>query len=316
MKPSGYAHIPVLFDEVMEGLNIHPDGVYVDGTIGGGGHALGIARRLSQNGRLIGIDRDSEAVSEAHRVLRDYAQLVTIVKGNYRDIPGILRGFGILSVDGILLDLGVSSHQFDDPKRGFSYRKDAPLDMRMDQQEGLSARDVVNEYSEAELYRIIRDYGEDPFAKNIAKHIASARKEKPIETTFELADIIKHAIPRKIREKKGHPAKRTFQAIRIEVNGELFILEDSLHRLVDVLKPGGRMVVISFHSLEDRLVKRFMKKVEDPLAGPGDFQISACEKKSLGRVLTKKPVKAGNEELEQNPRSHSARLRIFERGCE
>ncbi len=308
-----FTHISVLLNEVLEGLNIKPDGIYVDGTLGGAGHSFEIAKRLDAGGRLIGIDRDDNAIAAATKRLEPYKDRVTIVRDNYLNTLDILDTLGIKAIDGMLLDLGVSSHQFDEGERGFSYREDAPLDMRMDRRDELTAFEVVNGYSEQELFRIIRDYGEDSFAKNIAKHIVRARSEKPIETTFELADVIKAAIPARVREGKGHPAKKTFQAIRIEVNSELDILKDSINGLIDVLKPGGRLCIISFHSLEDKIVKNAFRTAEDPCICPKDFPVCVCGRKSKGKVITRKAVTAGVEELEMNNRAHSAKLRVFEK---
>ena len=308
-----FTHISVLLNEVLEGLNIKPDGIYVDGTLGGAGHSFEIAKRLDAGGRLIGIDRDDNAIAAATKRLEPYKDRVTIVRDNYLNTLDILDTLGIKTIDGMLLDLGVSSHQFDEGERGFSYREDAPLDMRMDRRDELTAFEVVNGYSEQELFRIIRDYGEDSFAKNIAKHIVRARSEKPIETTFELADVIKAAIPARVREGKGHPAKKTFQAIRIEVNSELDILKDSINGLIDVLKPGGRLCIISFHSLEDKIVKNAFRTAEDPCICPKDFPVCVCGRKSKGKVITRKAVTAGVEELEMNNRAHSAKLRVFEK---
>ncbi|MCI5792258.1 MAG: 16S rRNA (cytosine(1402)-N(4))-methyltransferase RsmH [Lachnospiraceae bacterium] len=308
-----FTHISVLLNEVLEGLNIKPDGIYVDGTLGGAGHSFEIAKRLDAGGRLIGIDRDNNAIAAATKRLEPYKDRVTIVRDNYLNTLDILDTLGIKAIDGMLLDLGVSSHQFDEGERGFSYREDAPLDMRMDRRDELTAFEVVNGYSEQELFRIIRDYGEDSFAKNIAKHIVRARNEKPIETTFELANVIKAAIPARVREGKGHPAKKTFQAIRIEVNSELDILKDSINGLIDVLKPGGRLCIISFHSLEDKIVKNAFRTAEDPCICPKDFPVCVCGRKSKGKVVTRKAVTAGVEELEMNNRAHSAKLRVFEK---
>ena len=307
-----FMHKPVLLQEVIEGLDIKPEGTYVDGTLGGGGHSAEIAKRLTKGGRLIGIDRDEAAIKAAGERLEPYADRVTIVRGNYEDIPDILRQNSIDKADGILLDLGVSSYQLDEGERGFSYRTEAPLDMRMDRRQSLSAYEVVNGYDEQSLYHIIRDYGEDRFAKNIAKHIVMERGEKPIETTTELAEIIKQAIPARMREGGGHPAKRTFQAIRIEVNRELDILEGSVDKLIDSLRPGGRLCIISFHSLEDRAVKNAFKKAEDPCICPKDFPVCVCGRKPKGRIITRKPIVSGSEELSDNNRAHSAKLRIFE----
>jgi 16S rRNA (cytosine1402-N4)-methyltransferase len=308
-----FEHKPVLLREVIEGLNIRPNGIYVDGTLGGAGHSFEIVRRLSLDGRLVGIDRDEAAVEAAAKRLEPYADRVTIVRGNYLDTPSILQDLGIGSMDGMLLDIGVSSHQFDEADRGFSYREDAPLDMRMDRRDQITAADVVNGYSEAELFRIIRDYGEDQFAKNIAKHIVIYRQKKPVETTLELSEIIRGAIPAKMREGKGHPAKKTFQAIRIEVNHELEILKDSIDSLIDLLAPGGRLCIITFHSLEDRIVKNAFRTAEDPCICPKDFPVCVCGRKPKGKVITRKPVTASAEELEENNRAHSAKLRIFEK---
>lgn len=310
---SEFSHISVLLNEVIEGLEIKPDGIYADGTVGGGGHSYEIAARLSDKGRLIGIDRDEDAVKAASERLACYGDRVKVVRGNYLDAVSILKGMGITGVDGFLLDLGVSSHQFDDAERGFSYRNDAPLDMRMDRRNELSAYNVVNEYSESELFRIIRDYGEDKFAKNIAKHIVRAREKKPIETTFELSELIKAAIPAKMREGKGHPAKKTFQAIRIEVNRELDILKGSIDGLIDYLNPGGRLCIITFQSLEDKIVKSAFRTAEDPCICPKEFPVCVCGRKSKGRVITRKAITATEEELKANNRAHSAKLRIFEK---
>ena len=307
-----FEHRPVLLDEVIEYLNIDPSGIYVDGTIGGGGHALAIVQRLT-TGRLIGLDQDEEAIDAAGMRLKDYKDKVTIVRSNFHEIKDVLNGLNIDKANGILLDLGVSSHQLDTPERGFSYREDAPLDMRMDQRHKKTARDIVNEYSEAELYRIIRDYGEDRFAKNIAKHIVRARQDKPIETTFQLNEIIKAAIPAKVRATSGHPSKRTFQAIRIELNRELDVLKESLDDMIDLLKPGGRLTIITFHSLEDRIVKENFKVNENPCICPPDFPVCVCGRKPKGRIITKKPVLPSEEEIEENSRSKSAKLRVFER---
>ena len=307
-----FSHVSVLLDEVIEGLNIKPDGIYVDGTLGGAGHSSEVAKRLTAGGRLIGIDRDESAIAAASKRLEPYKDRVTIVRDNYLNTLDILEELGIDRIDGMLLDLGVSSYQFDEGERGFSYREDAPLDMRMDQRDELTAFTVVNEYTENELFRLIRDYGEDQFAKNIAKHIVRNRAVKPIETTLELAEIIKAAIPAKFRE-KGHPAKKTFQAIRIEVNSELDILKNSINGLIDVLKPGGRLCIISFHSLEDKIVKNAFRTAENPCICPREFPVCVCGRKSKGRVVTRKAITASEGELENNNRAHSAKLRIFER---
>jgi len=307
-----FNHKSVLLDEVIESLNIKPDGYYVDGTLGGAGHALEVIKRL-KGGRLIGIDQDADAIKAATERLIDYKNRVIIVRDNYVNIENILKREGIDKVDGIYVDLGVSSYQLDTADRGFTYRFDAPLDMRMDDRNELKASDIVNNYSEAELFHVIRDYGEDRFAKNIAKHIVEYRNKKKIETTFELVDIIKSAIPMKIQVTGGHPAKRTFQAIRIELNKELEVLKDSINVMIELLKPGGRLSVITFHSLEDRIVKRAFKKAESPCVCPKKFPVCVCGNKSKGRVITRKAVLPSKEELEENSRAKSAKLRVFEK---
>ena len=304
-----FQHKSILLNECMEGLSIKADGIYVDGTLGGGGHSFHIAERLSDKGRLIGIDQDEDAIEAATKRLAQFKQRVTIVRDNYEHFQEILSTLSIPAVDGILLDLGVSSYQFDEADRGFSYRFDAPLDMRMDKRQDFTAKDLINSYSEAELYHIIRDYGEDKFAKNIAKHIVLERAKKPIETTFELSEVISHAIPMKMRVQGGHPAKKTFQAIRIALNRE-----ESLDGMIKALKPGGRLCIITFHSLEDRIVKRAFRTAEDPCICPKDFPICICGRKSLGKVISKKAILPSDLEREENPRSKSAKLRIFERG--
>ena len=310
-----FKHKSVLLEETIEELKIKPDGIYVDGTLGGGGHSYEICKRLGENGRLIGIDQDADAICAAGKRLEEFSDKVTIVRSNYSNMKQVLKDLGIDQVDGILLDLGVSSFQLDTPERGFTYRsEDAPLDMRMDNRQKLTARDIVNEYSEMELFRIIRDYGEDRFAKNIAKHIVSARQEKPIETTGELNHIIRGAIPMKIQVTGGHPSKRTYQAIRIELNHELEVLQDNLDDMIDLLSPEGRMCIITFHSLEDRIVKSNFKKNENPCTCPSSFPVCVCNKKSKGMVVTRKPILPSPEELEYNSRSKSAKLRVFEKG--
>ena len=309
-----FQHKSILLNECMEGLSIKADGIYVDGTLGGGGHSFHIAQRLSDKGRLIGIDQDEDAIEAATKRLAQFKQRVTIVRDNYEHFQEILSTLSIPAVDGILLDLGVSSYQFDEADRGFSYRFDAPLDMRMDKRQDFTAKDLINSYSEAELYHIIRDYGEDKFAKNIAKHIVLERAKKPIETTFELSEVISHAIPMKMRVQGGHPAKKTFQAIRIALNRELEVLEESLDGMIKALKTGGRLCIITFHSLEDRIVKRAFRTAEDPCICPKDFPICICGRKSLGKVISKKAILPSDLEREENPRSKSAKLRIFERG--
>ena len=308
-----FRHTSVLLEETVDSLQIKEDGIYVDGTLGGGGHASEVLRRLGENGRLIGIDQDEDAIAAASERLRPFGDRAVIVRDNYCNIKEVLCSLGIGQVNGIYLDLGVSSFQFDSAGRGFSYREDAPLDMRMDRRNTRTAADIVNGYSEQELYRIIRDYGEDQFAKNIAKHIAAAREKKPIETTLELAEVIKGAIPAKIRAKKGHPAKQTFQALRIELNRELEVLEASLEQMIDLLLPGGRLSVITFHSLEDRIVKNVFRTCANPCTCPPDFPVCVCGKKSKGRVVTRKPVLPSERETEENPRSKSAKLRVFEK---
>ncbi|MEE1250912.1 MAG: 16S rRNA (cytosine(1402)-N(4))-methyltransferase RsmH [Lachnospiraceae bacterium] len=309
-----FNHKSVLLNETIENLNIKPDGIYVDGTLGGAGHSLEIVKRLSDKGRLIGIDQDADAIAAAKERLLDYADKVTIVRSNYAAMKDELLKLGITKVDGILLDLGVSSFQLDTPKRGFTYREtDAPLDMRMDQRQALTAKDIVNDYSEQDLYRIIRDFGEDRFAKNIAKHIVEARKTKEIATTGELIEIIKASIPMKIQKSGGHPAKRTFQAIRIELNKELEVLQDNLDTMIDLLDEGGRFCIITFHSLEDRIVKTSFRKNENPCTCPKEFPVCVCGKVSKGQVVTRKPILPSEEELSYNKRSKSAKLRVFER---
>ncbi|AYB00001.1 16S rRNA (cytosine(1402)-N(4))-methyltransferase RsmH [Lachnoanaerobaculum umeaense] len=308
-----FNHKSVLLDEVIESLNIKADGYYVDCTLGGGGHALEVVKRLD-NGKLIGIDQDADAIKAATQRLIDYSKHVIIIRDNYVNIQYILERENISRVDGIYIDLGVSSYQLDTAERGFTYRFDAPLDMRMDDRNELKASDIVNNYSETELFHIIRDYGEDRFAKNIAKHIVEYRDKKRIETTFELVDIIKSAIPMKIQITGGHPAKRTFQAIRIELNKELEVLTESINVMIDLLKPGGRLSIITFHSLEDRIVKQAFKKAESPCVCPKKFPVCVCGNKSKGRVITRKAILPGENELEENSRSKSAKLRVFEKG--
>lgn len=307
-----FKHKSVLLNETIDGLNIKPDGIYVDGTLGGGGHAYEMCRRLGEKGSIVGIDQDAAAIEAASARLKDFGEKVTIVRSNYCDMKSKLHELGIDKVDGIVLDLGVSSYQLDTAERGFSYREDAPLDMRMDTRQKMTARDIVNDYTEADLYRVIRDYGEDKFAKNIAKHIVQARAVKPVETTAELSEIIRASIPMKFQKKSGHPAKRTFQAIRIELNRELDVLRDSLDDMIDLLNPGGRLCIITFHSLEDRIVKSAFRKNENPCTCPPDFPVCVCGKKSKGSIITKKPILPSEEELEYNSRSKSAKLRIFE----
>ncbi|MCR5419894.1 MAG: 16S rRNA (cytosine(1402)-N(4))-methyltransferase RsmH [Lachnospiraceae bacterium] len=307
-----FEHKSVLLKETIDNLCIKPEGTYVDGTLGGGGHAYEVCRRLSPQGRFIGIDQDADAIRAAGQRLREFGN-VTIIRSNYCNIREELLGNHIEGVDGILLDLGVSSYQLDTPERGFSYNYDAPLDMRMDQRSELTAGDIINGYSQSELFRIIRDYGEDRFAQNIAKHIVAARENKRIETTFELVEIIKAAIPMKIRKNSGHPAKQTFQAIRIELNHELDVLRDTLDVMIELLNPGGRICVITFHSLEDRIVKECFRRNENPCTCPKDFPICVCGKIPMGKIITRKPVVPDVSELADNPRSKSSKLRVFER---
>lgn len=309
-----FRHYSVLLNETIELLKIRPDGIYVDGTLGGAGHASRIAERLSDKGRLIGIDQDADAIAVAQERLRDYGERVTIIRSNYANMKEELHAIGICRVDGIVLDLGVSSYQLDTPERGFTYRdEDAPLDMRMDDRQTLTAADIVNEYSEADLYRIIRDYGEDKFAKNIAKHIVNERAKAPVKTAGQLSEIIRASIPMKVQKTGGHPAKRTFQALRIELNHELEVLRENLDEMIDLLNPGGRICIITFHSLEDRIVKTIFKRNENPCTCPADFPVCVCGNVSKGKVITKKPVLPGERELEENSRSKSAKLRVFER---
>ncbi|SHO49962.1 16S rRNA (cytosine(1402)-N(4))-methyltransferase RsmH [Anaerocolumna xylanovorans] len=307
-----FGHISVLLNETIEMLNIRPEGIYVDGTLGGGGHSFEILKRLNSKGRLIGIDQDEAAIQAASKRLKEFEDMVTIVRSNYVNMKEVLKEQKIDKVDGILLDLGVSSYQLDTLERGFSYKEDAPLDMRMDTRMDITARDIVNGYSEYDLYRIIRDYGEDKFAKNIAKHILRVRTESPIETTGQLTEVIKAAIPAKLRV-NGHPAKKTFQAIRIELNKELEVLSNSLEDMTGLLNDGGRLCIITFHSLEDRIVKSFFKNKENPCTCPPSFPVCVCGKKPFGIVKTKKAILPSEEEILCNKRSKSAKLRVFER---
>ncbi len=310
-----FNHISVLLNETIEGLNVKPDGIYVDGTLGGAGHAYYVCEKLGPEGRFIGIDQDEDAIkaaSERLKVFEDKTN-ITIVKSNYVNMMQVLDELGIDKVDGILLDIGVSSYQIDTVERGFTYKEDAPLDMRMDRTSSFSAETVVNEYSENELYRIIRDYGEDNFAKNIAKHIVMKRQEKPIETTGELIEIIKAAIPAKVRAKGGHPAKKTFQAIRIEVNKELEVLEKSIDDMIDRLNDGGRLAIITFHSLEDRIVKNKFKNNENPCICPSNFPVCVCGNVPKGKQTTRKPIIPSDSEIAENKRAKSSKLRVFER---
>lgn len=308
-----FKHTSVLLEETIENLEIKPQGTYLDGTLGGGGHAYEVVGRLAGAGRLIGIDQDEDAIAAAEKRLEPYRERVILIRDNYANAVEALAGIGVYGVDGIVLDLGVSSYQLDNEERGFSYRYDAALDMRMDRRQVLSAKEIINEYPEAELARILRDYGEEKFAKNIAKHIVAARKDKPLETTGELNEIIKASIPAKMRAVGGHPSKRTFQAIRIECNRELEVLKDSLDSLIALLNPGGRLCVITFHSLEDRIVKSIFRKNENPCTCPPDFPVCVCGQVSRGTVITKKPILPSERETEENSRAKSAKLRVFEK---
>ncbi len=309
-----FNHKSVLLDETVDSLNVKSGGIYVDGTLGGGGHSYQILKRMNGKGRLIGIDQDEDAICAATERLREYGDMVTIVRDNYCNIKNVLDNLGITRVDGIVLDLGVSSYQLDTSERGFSYMEDGPLDMRMDNRKNITAEDIVNDYSEMELFHIIRDYGEDKFAKNIAKHIVMERQKERITTTGQLADIVKAAIPMKVRAAKGgHPAKKTFQAIRIELNRELDVLKQSIDTMIDLLNDDGRLCIITFHSLEDRIVKNSFRKNENPCTCPPDFPVCVCGKKFKGKIITRKPVVPSAEELEENRRAKSSKLRVFER---
>ncbi len=307
-----FAHKSVLLEETIDNLNIKPDGIYVDGTLGGAGHSEQIVKRLGEGGRLIGIDQDEDAIAAASKRLEPYGDKVTIVRDNYQNFRRILDELNIQKVDGILLDLGVSSYQLDNADRGFTYRVDAPLDMRMDNRQPKTAKDIVNDYSEAELFRILKDYGEERYAKSIAYHICKYRENKVIETTEELNDIIRGSIPAKARNGQGHPSKQTFQAIRIELNRELDVLRDSIDGMIASLNPGGRLCIITFHSLEDRIVKLAFRKNENPCICPPNFPVCTCGRNPLGKVITRKPIIPGERELEENSRSKSSKLRVFE----
>ena len=308
-----FQHYSVLLNETIEQLDIKENGIYVDGTLGGGGHANAVLQRLGDGGRLIGIDQDAAAIQAAGERLAPFGDKVTVVRSNYSAMPQVLEDLGIHGVDGIVLDLGVSSYQLDTVERGFTYREDSVLDMRMDQRQTKTARDIVNDYTETELFHMIRDYGEDKFARNIAKHIVAAREKKPIETTGELNDIIRAAIPAKVRAKGGHPSKKTYQAIRIELNHELDVLKNTLGQMIDLLNDHGRICVITFHSLEDRIVKNIFNTSEKPCTCPPSFPVCVCGKKSKGKVISRKPILPSEEELTVNSRSKSAKLRVFER---
>ena len=308
-----FRHTSVLLEETIEYLRIRPDGIYVDGTLGGGGHSLRIARQLSREGRLIGIDQDDAALLAAGERLAPFQDRISLVRRNFCEMDRVLAELGICGVDGVLLDLGVSSYQLDTLERGFSYKYDTALDMRMDRRQTLTAREIVNTYSMQELFRIIRDYGEERFAQNIAKHIVAAREKAPIETTGELGEIIRAAIPARVRAGGGHPSRRTFQAIRIACNRELEVLEDTMERVADLLNPGGRLCVITFHSLEDRILKAAMRRYENPCICPPDFPVCVCGRKPVGKMITRKPVLPTEAEQEINKRAKSARLRVFEK---
>lgn len=308
-----FKHISVLLDETIDSLNIKPTGIYVDGTLGGGGHSLEICKRLGEGGRLIGIDQDMDAIAAATKRLEAYKDKVDIIHSNYQDIESCMRELSICGVDGIVLDLGVSSYQLDNVERGFTYREDTPLDMRMDQSQSRTAKDIVNNYSELDLFRVIRDYGEDSFAKNIAKHIVKAREDGPIETTGQLNEIIKAAIPAKVRQGTGHPSKKTFQAIRIELNHELEILENSIDKMIELLNPGGRLSIITFHSLEDRIVKNIFRRNMNPCTCPPSFPVCTCGQAPKGKIVTRKPIIPSEEEIADNKRAKSSKLRVFEK---
>ena len=308
-----FKHVPVLYDECMENLNIKPDGIYLDGTLGGGGHALGIGRRLNENGILIGIDRDRDALDAASERLKNLRCKVHLVHSNYADVTNVLSTLGIKGIDGALLDIGVSSYQLDNGERGFSYMQDAPLDMRMNRDEAFSAFDVINRYSQRELADLIRKYGEERWASRISDFIVKKRRDHEIETTGQLVDIIKAAIPASARRDGPHPAKRTFQAIRIEVNGELEQLENAVDSFCDVLLPGGRLCIITFHSLEDRIVKDAYNRRLNPCTCPKEFPVCVCGKTADVVKVTGKPIISGERELETNPRARSAKLRVIEK---
>ena len=311
-----YKHESVLINEVIEQLKIRPDGIYADGTLGGGGHSFQIAARLSDGGKLIGIDQDEDAVEAAGRHLSVYKDRCILVHDNYENMVSIVKGLGFDKVNGILLDLGVSSYQLDNAERGFSYNQDAPLDMRMDQTNPLSAKEVVNEWSEEELVRILREYGEERYASNIARNIVREREKKPIERTGQLVTIIRSSIPMKMQERGGNPCKRSFQAIRIAVNRELEVLSDSIDGMIDLLAPGGRFCIITFQSLEDRIVKNAFRKNENPCICPPEFPVCVCGRKSKGTVITKKAIVPSAEEIRHNKRASSAKLRVFEKIAE
>lgn len=308
-----FEHKSVLLNECIEGLNIKPEGIYIDGTLGGAGHSYEICKKLNNKGILIGIDQDENAINASKKRLQQFQEITRIHRANFSQFESVLHEENIEKVDGILLDLGVSSHQLDEAERGFSYMKDAPLDMRMDRRQQLTAADIVNEYSDEELYRVIRTYGEEKWASRIVNNIVAIRKDKPITTTFELVDVIRKSIPMKAMKKGGHPAKRTFQAIRIELNEELNVLKDTLNDMINRLNHGGRLCIITFHSLEDRIVKKIYRDNQNPCTCPSDFPICVCNKKSKGKIITRKPIVATQLELDNNSRSKSAKLRVFEK---
>lgn len=308
-----FKHKSVLLNETIENLNIKPNGIYVDGTLGGAGHSLEICKRLNEEGRLIGIDQDEDAIRAASDRLSQYRDRVTIVRDNYQNFQSVLDELNVCLVDGILLDLGVSSYQLDNADRGFTYRVDAPLDMRMDNRQKKTAKDIVNEYSEQELFHILKAYGEEKYAKSIAYHIVKYRSNKVIETTEELNDIIRGSIPAKARNGQGHPSKQTFQAIRIELNNELGVLTDSIDRMIERLAPGGRLCIITFHSLEDRIVKNAFRRNENPCICPPNFPVCTCGLQSKGKVITRKPIIPEEGEIHDNSRAKSSKLRVFEK---
>ncbi|PKM49800.1 MAG: 16S rRNA (cytosine(1402)-N(4))-methyltransferase [Firmicutes bacterium HGW-Firmicutes-7] len=308
-----FNHTSVLLNECIDGLNISEDGIYVDGTLGGAGHSFEICKKLSEQGRLIGIDQDETAIIAASERLKPYSQIATIVRENFSSYKNIISDLNIEKVNGILLDLGVSSYQLDNAERGFSYMKDAPLDMRMDQRQDKTAKDIVNGYSEKELYFILKAYGEERFANNIIRNIVKARAEKPIGTTYELVDIVSKSIPAKNKAVGGHPAKRTFQAIRIELNRELTVLKETILDMIESLDQDGRLCIITFHSLEDRIVKEIFREAQDSCICPSDFPYCTCGNQPKGKIITRKPILPRDEEIENNSRSKSAKLRIFER---
>lgn len=307
-----FKHIPILLDKVIDGLKIKKDGIYVDGTLGGAGHSIEIVKRLDK-GKLIGIDQDTDALDKASQVLKDHKDKVVLVHDNYKNIHNILKDLGIEKVDGIFIDIGVSSYQLDQASRGFSYHNDAPLDMRMDRSKEFSAKDIVNKYSKEEIEEILLKYGEESWGKRIAEFILEERKTGPINTTLELVDVIKKAIPKRVRMEGAHPARKTFQALRIEVNGELDILEESIDLMVSLLKPGGRIAIITFHSLEDRIVKEKFKYLFKDCICPKEIPICKCDKKREIKIITRKPMVADEEEVKINKRSRSAKLRIAEK---